>query len=168
MTQSKNRKGKNLQAHHIDASVFLLFLSSEKHLNKEERLNKKSCREYLKSKLRRFYKGVVSIPSLGEITKTIMEKDLFTETVKEEETFQDLLLLMKGENIGFWFPQIKALKISEKLIKEYRLEAADALHLACAYEDIECNTFVTLDTKLVGNNYLEKRLDIKIKTPMQL
>lgn len=79
----KDKIERKLQVNHIDASVLLLFLTSEKHLTKEERLSQRYCIDYLQNKLRRFYDGVISIPSLGEVTKAIMDKELAGDSVSE-------------------------------------------------------------------------------------
>ena len=48
-----------------------------------------------------------------------------------------------------------------------RIEQADRLISACASED-NTDYLVTLDTKLIGNEKLEKELNIKIRHPKDL
>ncbi len=148
------RKFLALPLHHIDTDIIL---------EPENTENGRYCKRYL-NKLGYKYRGVLSLPTLGEIFLNILSLKTPREKYVTLDIIDSLIILRK---IEFYTPR----NIGELLIKirnlDSRIEPTDAEILACAIE-ASASALVTLDSKLIHNETLEKKFNIEIKHPCEL
>lgn len=156
-TEEKLRKRwESLPLCHIDASIILEILLKGKFEHE--------CKSFL-NRVGYKYRGVLSVPVLGEVDKGIFK----IESVVEREIARDFVdkLIMK-RRISIFSSTYETYSIALK-IREINsfIKSMDALHIACAIVD-KADTFITLDNELVKSKEIEKEFGIKIKHPSEL
>jgi len=143
----------SLPLHHIDTSVIL-----------EEATSKEGfyCKKYLNI-VGYKYRGVVSFPVLSELFFKILNLTTFDE---QWDTFDLINSIIREKRISFYSP--KDISEIDKRIKEMNitLDSLDRQILACAVENNA--TLVTIDSKLLRSEEIQKEFDIKIRHPKEL
>ncbi len=145
------RRFERLPLHHIDTSIILEDPKSD---------DGRYCERYLHL-VGYKYRGVFSLPMLGELFLKIMslgnedDKSVALEFTKT---------IIQNKRIKFYTP--KNIEDIITRLEDKRLEHTDKSIFACAVEDAAL-TLVTLDRKLIGNSRLEA-FGIKIKHPKEL
>jgi len=133
--------------HYTDSCIFLEVFSNEKGNKSNE------CQSYLYN-IGRSYEGVISILSLGEISKSfLMEfKQIKNLELSFDKLKENLLKQFQLTSSGF-----EDYQLSLELKKiDYKLEPADSLHIAMAINN-KAKFFVTLGEKdLINNDKLVK------------
>jgi len=147
------RKLARLPLHHIDTSVLLEEVTSEEGFH---------CKKYLNI-VGYKYRGIISFPVLSELFFKIL--NLLTYG-KQLDTFDLINSIIKEKRISFYSP--KDISEIEKRIKEIdiTLDSLDRQILACAIENKV--TLVTIDSRLLRNEKIQKEFGIKIKHPKEL
>lgn len=148
------RRLEKLPLHHIDTSIIL---------EPEKTENGRYCRKYLQ-KVGYNFRGKISFSVLGEILLNIMSLENYTEQHTALDLFQRLIKVRK---IGLYVQ-----KRTEDIVKrireiDARIDPIDAEILACTIED-EAQVLITLGTKLIHNEKLEKEFGIRIRHPNEL
>lgn len=130
--------------HYVDSCIFLEVFSKEKNNKSNE------CRSYLYN-VEKSHKGMVSILSLGEISKSFLME--LKQTKNLELSFDKLEELLKPFQLtSAKFEDYNL--VSELKKVDYNLEPADALHIAIAVNN-EVKFFITLgEKKLIDNSKL--------------
>ena len=145
-------------SHVIDTSVLIEALVETKLGDK--------CVDYL-NRLKIKYRGYIPSSVLGEYFLTIFYDQKFEEKHKQR-AFTFLGDLIKRRNILSIVPDKEVFKFVEKIqTTEREIEDTDALHYATAVVN-NANIFVTLDTKLLRSQTLEKEFGVKITSPESL
>ena len=111
------------------------------------------------------YRGKLSLIVLGELFLDIFSLEDYSERQDSMEFIHSLIKKKKIE-YGTIAKTIDEVATKIKSI-DSRTDQADRLILACASED-KSDYLVTLDRKLIGNEKLEKELNIKIRHPKDL
>lgn len=145
---------KSLPMHHIDTSVIL---------EPENTENGFYCKKYL-NLVGYKYRGKFSFLVLGEIFFHLLKFKTFDE---KYDFLHSILNLIATRKISYH--SVAGNEGTSSRIREIneRIEKTDRLILASAIED-RATAFVTLDSKLINNEYLEKEFRIKIKHPKDL
>jgi len=147
------RKLTRLPLHHIDTSIIL-----------EEATSKEGfyCKKYLNI-VGYKCKGVISFPVLSELFFKILNLKTFDE---QWDMFDLINSIIKEKRISFYSP--KDISEIDRKIKEVdiTLDSLDRQILACAIENRA--TLVTIDSKLLRNERIQKEFDIKIRHPKEL
>jgi len=136
-----------IPSHYVDSCILLEVFSKEKGNKSNE------CQSYLYN-VGRSYEGIVSILSLGEISKSFLME--FKPTKNLELSFDKLKenLLKPFQLTSSNFEDYQ-LSLELKKI-DYKLEPADSLHIAMAINN-KAKFFITLGEKdLINNNKLVK------------
>lgn len=148
------RKFLILPLHHINSDVIL-----EPENTEEGR----DCKRYLE-RVGKKYRGVISLPVLGEILMDILS----LETVREKYIALDLVDSIIAERKITYYTQKN---IGKSLLKvkelDTRIDPTDAEIFACSVED-GAKILVTLDSDMVHNIKLEQTFNIEIKHPSEL
>ncbi len=111
------------------------------------------------------YRGKLSLVVLGELLLDILGLENYSERIDAIEFVHSLI---KNKKIEYGDIPKTIDEVATKIKNiDSRIEQADRLILASASED-NADYFVTIDTKLIGNEKLEKELNIKIRHPKDL
>ena len=145
----------------IDACV-ILELAMGQNKNKEQRRVVELCRKYLLSHVAKYGNGCISLPALGEIWGALLRK--VPDILKREHGFNLISDIIEQNSITISSPTRHTYTIVDEILKfDMRIEPADALRIAEALT--EDAIFVTLDQKLIANDRLQKKFNVKIKLP---
>ncbi|NCN39157.1 MAG: hypothetical protein COY38_01875 [Candidatus Aenigmarchaeota archaeon CG_4_10_14_0_8_um_filter_37_24] len=159
MSTRTNKRGKKRikEMHFIDTCVFLESLIKKKSYQKAD------CERYL-TRINKIYRGVISIPVLGEYMETALEKE-YTDSL---DVFEFLFEFVKTAKVRIISVKSSTLEIFHEIENiDSKIEFMDGLHLACAIEN-NIKTFVTIDHDLLGNQKIEEEFKIKIRHPKEL
>lgn len=143
----------------IDSCVILELLMEEKR-SKERRLLQRRCEQYF-YRIAESCNGIVSLPALGEVFKTIY---FVADDQKRMTLFNKICDLLAECLISFSTPSLETYKLATKILEfDHLIQPADALRVA---EAITAGAaLITIDQKLVTNERLENEFGIRIKEP---
>ncbi len=143
--------------HHIDACILTEMLLQQERM--------KDCIRYL-NKFPNYQRGGTSTLAMGEVITTIL-KELENIDVKIN-AFGLLDFTIERDKIGIIVPTKDTIALLHAIQDvDSRIDAADAINLACAIEN-EADVFVTFDEKLLNNEKLERTFKIRIREPSTL
>ncbi len=144
--------------HHIDSCVILYHILGPK----ESKIGR-DCTSYI-ARIGNIYKGILSIPALGEVVKRIFE-----DKKRNKEAFIiSLCELINGKNIeicGFKEngSEYKLAPIL-KNFKRNRLEPIDSLILACAISH-KANKLITTESSIINAEIPKEHKKTEVKHP---
>jgi len=142
--------------HYVDTAVFL------ETLTKPQTDVGRDCDRYLK-RLGKIYVWTVSEPVFSEFYLFILQK----RGKADSDNIHDFFWFIFNEKKPIIIPPEKGyIKVDYIQSLDSRLSFMDCLHLASATDNSQ--VFVTIDEKILGNSFLEKRLGLKILHPSDL
>jgi len=145
-------------SHVIDTSVLIETLIETKLGDK--------CADYL-NRLKIKYRGHIPSSVLGEYFLIIFYDEKIEEKYKQR-AFTFLEDLIRRRKILPMVPDKETFKLVEKIQNaEREIEDTDAFHYAVAVVN-NADVFVTLDTKMLQSQTLEKEFGVKISSPENL
>lgn len=143
--------------HHIDACILTEMLLQQERM--------KECIRYL-NKFPNYQRGSTSTLAMGEVITTIL-KELENKDIKIN-AFELLDFTIEENRIEILVPTMDTLALVHAIHDvDSRIEATDAINLACAIEN-GADVFVTFDNKLLNNEKLERTFKIRIGEPSTL
>lgn len=148
------KKLATLHLHHIDTSVLLEPRTTE---------NGFCCKKYLNI-VGIKYKGVISFPVLSEIMYKILS---LTDISSKYDLVDDISSIIKSKKIA-----IQGVRNTEEIVIRIReldksITPNDRLIIASAVVN-KASALVTLDSRLIGNQPIEKEFKIRMLHPKQL
>lgn len=145
--------------HFIDTAVFLESLDPRRPKQAD------ICKKYL-TRINKVYRGVISVPVLGEYTKVVISKPMGDSF----DVFHFLVKYIKTTKVKIITPDFKILRKFNEIMNwklDQRIGSMDRLHLACA-EVIKVNNFVTIENTILKNRRLKDLLKVKLTHPKNL